>query len=80
MAALNNEEVNLVGSLVSSGSLARWNDYDNNANGQGFRYDGSFKRTQKGHRLHSPVNQCANHPQFGLLPLPVRNPELAVKL
>ena len=35
MAVLNNEEVNLVGS-VSSGSLARWNDYDNNANGQDF--------------------------------------------
>lgn len=33
MSVLNNEEVNLVGSL-STGSLSRWNDYDNNANGQ----------------------------------------------
>ncbi len=35
MAVLNNESANLVGSL-SSGSLSRWNDYDNNKNGQEF--------------------------------------------
>lgn len=35
MAVLNNEGVNLVGAL-SSGSLSRWTDFDNNVNGQQF--------------------------------------------
>lgn len=42
MAILNNEDVNLVGSL-SSGSLSRWNDFDTNKNGQEYEMFGPLE-------------------------------------
>lgn len=76
MSILNNEEANLVGSL-STGSLSRWNDFDNNANGQEFVMMAPLKGPEG--IGYSPVNP--------IKPLPIwfvtsscKNPELAVKL
>ena len=76
MAVLNNEEINLVGS-VSTGSLSRWNDYDNNANGQQYELMPV---------LENPDGE-SYAPFLPYVPAPIwfvtsncKNPELAVKL
>lgn len=76
MATLNNEEVNLVGS-VTTGSLARWNDFDNNANGQQYEMMPP---------LEGP-DGVAWSSYLEYVPKPIwfvtsscKNPELAVKL
>ena len=55
----NNEEVNLIGS-VSTGSLSRWNDYDNNANGQDFVMMAPLKGPEG--IAYSPFNQTKPQP------------------
>ena len=76
MSVLNNEEVNLIGS-VSTGSLSRWNDYDNNANGQDFVMMAPLKGPEG--IAYSPFNQTKPQPIW-FVTSSCQNPELAVTL
>ncbi len=76
MAVLNNEEINLVGSL-STGSLSRWTDYDNNANGQ--QYEMMPALTGPEGIAYSPFLQYTPT-SIWFVTSACENPELAVKL
>jgi putative aldouronate transport system substrate-binding protein len=76
MAVLNNEDVNLVGSL-SSGSLSRWNDYDNNVNGQEYVMMPALEGSQG--IAYSPFMEYNPSPIW-FVTSACQNPELAFKL
>lgn len=76
MSVLNNEENNLVGSL-STGSLSRWNDFDNNANGQ--EYVMMPPLEGPGGKAYSPYLQYTPAPIW-YITSSCENPELALKL
>lgn len=76
MAVLNNEDANLVGSL-STGSLSRWNDYDNNTNGQEYAMLAPLKGP--GGVAYSPYIQYNPVPMW-FITSSCKNPELALKL
>ncbi len=76
MSVLNNEEVNLVGSL-STGSLSRWNDYDKNANGQEYVMMAPLKGS--GGKAYSPYMQYNPNPMW-FITSSCKNPDLALKL
>lgn len=76
MAVLNNEDVNLVGSL-SSGSLSRWNDYDNNENGQ--QYEMLAPLTGPEGIAYTPFLEYVAAPIW-FVTNSCENPELAVRL
>lgn len=76
MSVLNNEDANLVGS-VSCGSVTRWNDYDNNANGQEYDMMAPLKGPEglaySPFKVYQPVG-------VWFVTSSCKNPELAVKL
>lgn len=76
MAVLNNEDANLVGAL-SSGSLSRWNDFDNNENGQ--EYTMMPPLTGPSGTAYSPYLPYAAK-QIWFVTSAAKNPELAVAL
>lgn len=76
MAILNNEGANIVGAL-SSGSLSRWNDYDNNPNGQEFTMLPPLKGPQG--IAYSPYLPYAPK-QIWFVTTSCENPDLAVQL
>lgn len=76
MAVLNNEDVNLVGSL-SSGSLSRWNDFDSNANGQ--QYEMLAPLTGPGGIAYTPFIEYVSA-RVWFVTSSCENPELAVQL
>ena len=76
MAVLNNEEVNLVGSL-STGSLSRWNNYDTNPNGQQYTMMAPLEGPEG--IAYSPFLQYTPSPIW-FITSSCENPELALKL
>lgn len=76
MAVLNNEDANLVGSL-STGSLSRWNDYNNNANGQ--EYEMMAPLQGPSGKAYSPFIEYNPSPIW-FITSSCENPELALKL
>ncbi len=76
MAVLNNEEVNLVGSL-SSGSLSRWNSYDTSVNGQQYEMLAPLQGPEG--FAYTPYIQYNSAPIW-FVTSSCQNPELAVKL
>lgn len=76
MAVLNNEDINLVGSL-SSGSLSRWNNFDTNENGQQYVMMPPLAGPEG--KAYSPFMQYNPAPIF-YITSSCENPELAFKL
>lgn len=76
MAVLNNEEINLVGSLTT-GSLSRWNDYDTNVNGQQFEMLAPLAGPSG--TAFTPFIEDVSSPIW-FVTNSCENPELAIKL